>query len=356
MKTSDGKTLVHTIKGSPAFQSTCLVMLTSAASISEAKKMLEDYPVSFLVKPVYPVKLLESLNSAWSFSSKQAPALGSLLLQPPQQADNSSPIKVRPNSPHVLLAEDNLINQKVAAIMLEKLGCNVDVAANGQRAIEMFDTTPYDMVFMDVQMPEMDGYEATSVIRKKEGLSKHTPIVALTASALHQERQKCLEYGMDDYIAKPTKKEDLQKALSQWLNQSGYAPATLINTQHTSTDDGQSLEVFAAKKALKMCDGDVELLKEFVETFLKDASNKMPVFQDALKSGNIEELAICAHSLKGGALYIGADRVIQATIDIGLAAKEGSLDKANACCGDLENQIETFKHHIEDFGWDKVNH
>jgi len=120
----------------------------------------------------------------------------------------------------VLVVDDNLINQRVASAMLLKLGCTVELAANGREGLTstLGSAAPYDMIFMDCQMPEMDGYEATLAIRKSEGTGKHTPVVALTASALPEDRQRCLEAGMDGYLTKPVSITALRAALSEWLD------------------------------------------------------------------------------------------------------------------------------------------
>ena len=131
----------------------------------------------------------------------------------------------------MLLVEDNLVNQKIAAAMLKKLGCSVDLAENGSEAVEMLDRESYDVVFMDCQMPEMDGYQATMEIRRREGPRRQTPIVALTAHAMKRDRERCLEAGMDDYLAKPARSEDLGIMLARWcgnVRRSALAESTEI--------------------------------------------------------------------------------------------------------------------------------
>jgi CheY-like chemotaxis protein len=117
----------------------------------------------------------------------------------------------------ILVAEDNVVNQRVAILTLQKFGCRVDVAANGKEAVEMWETIPYDLILMDCNMPEMDGLEATAQIRKREAGKRHIPIIAMTANAIEGDREKCLTAGMDDYISKPVKPPVLRHALERWL-------------------------------------------------------------------------------------------------------------------------------------------
>jgi CheY-like chemotaxis protein len=122
--------------------------------------------------------------------------------------------KLAESPPRVLVAEDNVVNQKVTLRMLERLGLHADVARNGREAVEMSSVMPYDLVFMDCQMPEMDGWEATAEIRKREGSQRRISIIAMTAEALAHDR--CIEAGMDDFISKPVKFEDLAQILQKW--------------------------------------------------------------------------------------------------------------------------------------------
>jgi len=146
------------------------------------------------------------------------------LAQPPRPASGAatdltaldSAVSAKPARRRVLVVEDNHINQRVARHMLQRLGCYVDVAANGREGVQMLKMFPYDLVFMDCQMPELNGYEAAAEIRRMEGTSRHTPIVAMTAHAMQGDRERCLAAGMDDYISKPVRQENYVAALERW--------------------------------------------------------------------------------------------------------------------------------------------
>ena len=169
-----------------------------------------------LLKPVRQSQLLNTLTDLWAKKVKlwtgpeEKPAITGSIRKPMASAEFLS------DGLRVLVAEDNVVNQKVAARMLEKLGVRTDVAANGREAVEMMRMLPYDLVFLDCQMPEMNGYEAVAEIRRREGTDRRTPVIAMTAEAIDGCREQCMEAGMDDFISKPVKLEVLAQALKRW--------------------------------------------------------------------------------------------------------------------------------------------
>lgn len=214
-----GETLGRVIKENPFLQKTLLVMLTSMGLRGDAKRMTEAGFIAYLVKPVSPSQLLDTLSTVWGtwIAGISTQLITRHTLAESRTIRKPSFIKADEfQHTHVLVVEDNVVNQKLVTRMLETLGCSVDVAANGLEAVERVKNFPCDLVFMDCQMPEMDGYEATAEIRRYEDTSKHTPIIAMTAHTMQGDREKCLEAGMDDYISKPIKKEIVSEMIRKW--------------------------------------------------------------------------------------------------------------------------------------------
>jgi two-component system sensor histidine kinase/response regulator len=213
----DGLELAHTIKADPALATLPLVMLTSITQRGHEELVQQAGIAAYLTKPVRQSHLFDCLTLV---KSTAAPAVGASARIPQPLIDRYRLAHVKAqNQPRILVAEDNLINQKVAVRLLEKLGYKADVAANGNEVVEALTRTPYAAVLMDCQMPQMDGFEATVVIRQREGSTRHTPIIAMTAGAMQGDREKVLAAGMDDYLSKPVKPDDLASMLRRWVSQ-----------------------------------------------------------------------------------------------------------------------------------------
>ena len=209
MPDGDGDELGRALRAEAGAAAPKLVLLS--ANLQQHDESTRAAFDAHVAKPVHVEALLDAVTPQTRRGEAGDTSRPSLLVERPAGVDETL-LRWR-----VLLAEDNAINQKVAVRMLTKLGCRVDVAANGREAVELWNRLPYDVVFMDCQMPEMDGYEATREIRRREqGRTTRTPIVALTANAMAGDREKCLEAGMDDFIAKPVAEARLRSALDDW--------------------------------------------------------------------------------------------------------------------------------------------
>ncbi len=222
MPEMDGEALGREIKADPRIARTSLVMLTSAGLRGDGSRMIAAGFAAYLVKPIRQAQLHEVLSIVWGSATKgtttklitshslaEAKAQRAALLE-------KGGVKAR-----VLVAEDNVVNQKVAVKMLERIGCRVDVAANGREAVQMVQMLPYDVVFMDCMMPELDGYEATKEIWRLPSPMGAVPIIAMTANAMLGEREKCLAADMDDYLSKPVKAGLLSSMVTKWANGGG---------------------------------------------------------------------------------------------------------------------------------------
>ncbi len=216
----DGATLASIIKADPAINQVVFIMLTSVGHWRELRSIESASVDACLLKPVRHSKLMDTLATAWS---KKHPAAALAASPAPVSRNSLAALNLFANSDvRILIAEDNAVNQKVALMMLAKLGIRADVAGNGREAVEMLKLLPYDLVFMDCQMPEMDGYEAVAQIRKLEGPNRRVRVVAMTAEAIAGCRERCLDAGMDDYITKPVSMEPLLQAL-----RNGIKPLTV---------------------------------------------------------------------------------------------------------------------------------
>jgi PAS domain S-box-containing protein len=214
----DGFELAHIIKSEPMIAGVSLVLLTSYGQRGHRTLAREAGIAAYLAKPIRQAQLFDCLTNVMSqgviTSKSEVPLSGTA-----SKAGFNHNLQERHAVPNklILLAEDNIVNQKIAMRQLQKLGYRVDAVANGREALEALKRIPYDLVLMDCQMPEMDGYEATAEIRRRESITKHTLIVAMTAHALESDRAKCIAAGMDDYISKPVKTAELANVLERLL-------------------------------------------------------------------------------------------------------------------------------------------
>jgi two-component system sensor histidine kinase/response regulator len=216
MPDMDGMMMARAIRADSALAGLRLVLLTSVGYRGWAAQAQDAGFSALLLKPIRQSQLYDCIAMVMGGPHEPAPTrlITRHTLREAQQA------RVRA---HVLVVEDNLVNQKVAVRMLEKMGCRVDVAANGHEAVEASARNTYDCIFMDCQMPELDGYEATGVIRRREagaGAGWHVSIIAMTANAMEGDRERCLAAGMDDYVSKPVKRDELESTLEKWAQPS----------------------------------------------------------------------------------------------------------------------------------------
>jgi len=232
------------------------------------------------------------------------------------------------------------MNQKLAATLLKRVGYSVDAVENGRKAIEALNRTSYDLILMDVQMPEMDGFEATKAIRQMEGDRKHTPIVAMTAHAMKGDQERCLQAGMDDYISKPIEPQELFGAIEKWVKS--------FNHRKVVPKEGGSKRVDYLKHApidietaLLRFDGDKDFFKGMLQDFLDYTPKQLQILDEAVEKGDAKAVEKEAHSLKGVAGNLGAKHLADLALKLELIGRTGDLAGAKEMICNL--RIE-FKH------------
>jgi two-component system sensor histidine kinase/response regulator len=309
MPNMDGLDVARLIQKDPTISSTRMIMLTSVGIRGDAKLAKEAGIQIYLTKPVRQIDLYNSLVALMKGDQAENKELIT------QYSLEKAPILFNAK---VLLAEDNIVNQQVAKGVLRKLGCQVDLAINGMEAVAAAEKNDYNIIFMDCQMPRMDGYEATEEIRRRETRTqdgKHIPIIALTANALSGDREKCLAAGMDDYISKPFAKDRISEILKRWLPDSlqttedqslipNIATAETTESEQTNSEhiDHKSLQNIRALQA----EGAEDILTRIITLFLDDTPEQLTTLQQALRDKNATTVRSIAHSLKSSSATLGA--------------------------------------------------
>jgi CheY-like chemotaxis protein len=281
-------------------------MLSSAASppLPSARIGVD----AVLVKPVRQSVLYDQLVRC--LNAVPRAEAGPRLPPPAAPADASAP--------RVLVAEDNEINQFAAVRMLEKLGYSVEIAANGREAVELAERSEFAAIFMDCQMPELDGYEATAAIRDREFDGRRTPIIAMTANTMAGDRERCIAAGMDDYLAKPLSMERLGEVCERVISGGGdQAP--------TSTASGTpGSELFDRALLVGLVGPDQG--RDLLALFLNQLDDAVVELQDAIAAGDAEAVHRIAHRVKGSAATVGAGTVATLAGSLCSLAREGRAD------------------------------
>ncbi|MCI0462759.1 MAG: PAS domain-containing protein [Gemmataceae bacterium] len=331
MPEMDGYTLAAQMKQHPEFGGSTIMMLSSAEG--SAARNQELGIAACLMKPIKQSELFDAIVTSLGVSLPEDD-------QPTAAAQ--APAPASPQHLRVLLAEDNAVNQKLAIRLLEKRGHRVVVAGTGNEALAALERERFDVVLMDVQMPELDGFETTAAIRAHEqGTGAHLPIVAMTAHAMKGDRERCLEVGMDGYVSKPLQANELFEVVESLVGARAPAP------EHAGTErsTGKSLDVAAA---LKCAGGDRELLRELAALFCADYPQRMTAIRNALDQSNARQLMEAAHALKGAMGAFGPSAAFDAALQLEILARQGNLSGSEPVYGRLREEIEHFVPGLED--------
>jgi PAS domain S-box-containing protein len=339
----DGEALGRVVMSDKRFAGTKVVMMTSLGRQGDAKRLVEEGFAAYLIKPVRQSELFDCVMVALS---GQGP-----VEQPMPLVNRNAVRDLRGNNVRVLLAEDNITNQQVALAILRRLGLTADAVANGREAVEALRSIPYDLVFMDVQMPEMDGLEATRAVRsaRSGALSRSVPIIAMTAHAMQGDRQRCFDAGMDDYVAKPVTLDVLAQVLEKWLAKLAAAGGTgkALPAAPSSRPLLAEPAVFCEATLLDRAMGERQLARIVARTFLEDVPLQMEALRGHVLATDSKGTERQAHTIKGAAATVGGEAVAKLAGEIEQAAHARNLGSVKAVLGELQDRFERLKRAME---------
>ena len=325
----DGFATAAKIKQDPALLTATIMMLTSGGQRGDADRCRQVGISAYLSKPVRQRELREAILRVLGLRQR-----GEATKLITRYSLEKPPERLR-----ILLAEYNAINREVALRILSKRGHSVEVVPDGRMALRALDTQGFDVVLMDVQMPEMDGFEATAEIRRKEGASgAHIPIIAMTAHAMKGDRERCLAAGMDGYISKPIQAEELLKMTESFGRDSG--PLEIGREQENAVLDHDL--------ALARVDGDQALLSDLAKLFCEECPRMVAAVREAVSSRDAKSLERAAHSLKGSIATFAAQGAHDAALQLERLARAGDLSAAENAYLVLANEIQRLKPALED--------
>ncbi|MBF0546182.1 MAG: response regulator [Candidatus Riflebacteria bacterium] len=333
MPQMDGETLGKLIKSDPEISEVLMLMLTSYGKRGDVERLAQIGFSGYLNKPVKSSELFDCLVSMLCGEAGKTNLSSPIITRHLLSSEGKSKIKI-------LLVEDNPTNQKVALRILQNLGYRADSAISGIEAVRSLEVTNYDLVLMDVQMPEMDGFEATKIIRDKNSkvLNHYIPVIAMTAHAMKGDREKCLEAGMDDYLTKPVKPTELGEILQKWILGKIGIPIKQATKPPTPRE-----EIFDKPGLMERLGKDEALLKEVIDVFLEDVPTQFENIENVLKTGDFYQLSKYAHRFKGAAANVGAASLQKAGLQLEKASEKEDPNFAELCFMKLKIEFEEFK-------------
>jgi CheY-like chemotaxis protein len=325
----NGIELAWEIRGMRTYHNVPIIIITSAEN-EETKRRAKALGIShYITRPIRQSELYNVI-------------IDTIGLQE-EETERREESKLKGLKLKVLLVEDNYINQQLITKLLEKQGWEVKLAQNGKEAVEMTQKEDFDIVLMDVQMPEMDGLTATKIIREREKLTgKHLPIIALTAHAFAEDREKCLKAGMDGYVSKPIKIKELWRTIEDVYEKVKKEKKEI----KTSKISDFQIDI---DRVLEMAGGDEEFVKELFRLFLNECPQRLEEIKKAIEEKNLSAIAKIAHVLKSSSGNLGINRIYNLCSEIEKLAKKGSLENLEDLYVSLREEYEKFREFVSEF-------
>ncbi len=347
MPVMDGASLGRAIRADPRLAGTTLVMMTSLGQIEGDHRLDGVGLAACLMKPVRQTELFTSLAAVLSVRPTAA-------AEPPRAAPPPRRPRFRSNA-RVLLVEDNFTNQQVAIGILAQMGVRADAAGNGVEAIKALESIPYDLVLMDVQMPIMDGLQATRRVRDPQSpvLNHAIPIIAMTARALPRDREICLEAGMNDYVSKPVDPQSLAVALALWLPSEtiqaidpGPAAPRPVAAERIPTGE-PAVQVFNRAGLLERLSDDGAMLQSLQKGFLVEMPRQIAALKETVARGDAKVAGAQAHKIKGSSANLGGEALSALAAVLEAAGENADLDTLRARVPELDEQFALLKNAME---------
>jgi len=339
----DGEQTLRAIKDDPEITDVPVVILTSVGIRGDAARLQSLGCAGYLMKPVRQSQLFDTIITVLSRQGREAKDKPAAIVTRHTIEDQ------RRRAIRILLAEDNPTNQKLAVTLLGRAGYSADVVGDGRMAIETLERSFYDLVLMDVQMPEMNGFEATKAIREREGDEKHTPVIALTAHAMQKDRERCLEAGMDDYVCKPIEPRELLDVINKWTGSRGQERNLSASVSQPAHPPGEKDIPIDFESVLSRFDNDKGFLKEVFVEFLDHAPRQAERLGEAIKRGDAKAVETEAHSMKGAASNLGVTSVAAEALQLELLGRRGDLADAKEIVHKLRSELERLKEYVDKF-------
>ncbi len=334
MPQMDGEQTAKAIKGDVQIKDVLILVLTSFGVRGDAARLEAIGCSGYLMKPIKQSQLFDAIVTVLGRKHTKGKR-GSIVTR-------HSLAEQKRRRARILLAEDNPVNRKLAIKVLEKAGYPVDAVENGKQAIEALQRGSYDLVLMDVQMPELDGLAATRQIRDLESKMKkkrRIPIIAMTAHAMKGDKERCLEAGMDDYVSKPINQKELFAAIERWNRPKGPKKGGSMQKEKKIPAGGSGLvPPIELDAALARLDGDKEFLVDMLQEFVDYTQEQLKELAQAVEAGDAQRVEREAHSIKGAAANLTAERMTNLARDLEYMGKDGNLAKAPALIEELEKE------------------
>lgn len=352
MPDMEGESLGKAIKADKEIKDTRMIVMPSIGQRGDAQRFEEVGFAAYLMKPVRQTDLQDCI--AVVLADKKWETKQTIITR-------HSLREMRRENYHVLLADDNITNQQVVLNILKKLGLNADAVANGQEAVEALEMISYDLVLMDCQMPEMDGYEASSLIRAPDSKVKNheVPIIALTANAMQGDREKCLNAGMNDYLSKPIDKDQLIELLEKWLPDNSVTnikamEGTKENKNSNSKTKGskkrnKSSIIFESALLIKNFDNDIEIIKKVLNKYLTDANKHLKELIHFYQIKDIPQISSQAHKMKGAAAAVGANAFACLLEEIEISSLQEEIEKIDTEIPKINSAFKEFESAVNQF-------